>query len=571
MTDAAATSRSASQRTRAPRILGLMALVTLPLLVLAAGVVWQQTRAEEQRVADDRLALARSVAAAAAGLVDGNLASVATLALVPVLAQAESNGAAHDLLDGAQATNPDWSSAGVLDPDGWPLNFPPREPRTVNLADRDYFQRMHATRAPVVSDAVVGRLSGTPSIVLVAPVEFGGEKPGALAITLSLTRLDQQLRALIDDPTIRVTVVDRAGQAFIHPDRDTALSLARLNEQPEVQAALGGAAGSRVISGGDGERLVAYAPVPSTGWAVLLEQSTGSAFGASRRARSMQFAILALTAATSAALAFFLGSKLTRFYEGELRSRRQAEDALRSRDEFLSSVSHDLKSPLATIKTSAQFLRRRLQHGESVSPEEIIEDLERIDSVATRMTNQLSELVDVARPPRHAGLTLATAPADLVALARRVAEEQQQTTTLHQISVQTEAPALTGVWDEARLDRAIGNLVVNAIKYSPDGGPIAITARRERDKEGEWAVLSVQDEGLGIPAADLPHVFDRLYRGSNVTGVVSGTGIGLANARQIIEEHGGTIAAQSVEGKGAIFTVRLPLPSQEPASAPGAA
>jgi signal transduction histidine kinase len=97
---------------------------------------------------------------------------------------------------------------------------------------------------------------------------------------------------------------------------------------------------------------------------------------------------------------------------------------------------------------------------------------------------------------------------------------------------------------------------------------VTITARRERDDDGDWAVLAIQDEGLGIPALDLPRVFDRFHRGANVIERVSGTGIGLASARQIVEQHGGTIAVESVEGKGSIFTVRLPLPEGEPPSAP---
>lgn len=74
-----------------------------------------------------------------------------------------------------------------------------------------------------------------------------------------------------------------------------------------------------------------------------------------------------------------------------------------------------------------------------------------------------------------------------------------------------------------------------------------------------WAVLAVQDQGLGIPAADLPQIFERFYRGKNAAGRTRGTGIGLASVRQIIEQHGGTITVVSEEGKGSIFTVRLPL------------
>jgi signal transduction histidine kinase len=97
---------------------------------------------------------------------------------------------------------------------------------------------------------------------------------------------------------------------------------------------------------------------------------------------------------------------------------------------------------------------------------------------------------------------------------------------------------------------------------------VSVRLGREAGPGGPWAVLAVRDEGVGIPAADLPHIFERFRRGSNVLGRVEGTGIGLASARAIVEQHGGSIAVESVEGEGSTFTVRLPL---RPPELPGAA
>jgi signal transduction histidine kinase len=88
---------------------------------------------------------------------------------------------------------------------------------------------------------------------------------------------------------------------------------------------------------------------------------------------------------------------------------------------------------------------------------------------------------------------------------------------------------------------------------------------REEDNKGARAVLAVRDEGIGIPAADLPRVFERFYRASNAASQVRGTGLGLAGVRQIVEEHGGTIEVVSTEGRGSTFTVRLPLGEEGPA------
>lgn len=115
--------------------------------------------------------------------------------------------------------------------------------------------------------------------------------------------------------------------------------------------------------------------------------------------------------------------------------------------------------------------------------------------------------------------------------------------------------------DAVRLDRVIGNLLSNAIKYSPQGGTITVKVSREEreDKTGGFAVVEVTDQGLGIPSADLPHIFDQFRRAANVTGRILGTGIGLANCLQIVRQHGGTIAVTSLEGSGTTFLVRLPL------------
>jgi signal transduction histidine kinase len=95
------------------------------------------------------------------------------------------------------------------------------------------------------------------------------------------------------------------------------------------------------------------------------------------------------------------------------------------------------------------------------------------------------------------------------------------------------------------------------VKYSPAGGTVTVQVCGERDGSGEWAVVKVADEGVGIPPSDLPSVFAPFQRGGNV-GTIPGTGVGLAGARQIVEQHGGTIAVVSAEGKGSVFTVRLP-------------
>jgi signal transduction histidine kinase len=189
----------------------------------------------------------------------------------------------------------------------------------------------------------------------------------------------------------------------------------------------------------------------------------------------------------------------------------------------------------------------------------LADGLTTIESAASKMTAMISELLDLARLQAGRSLELQEEPSDLVALARRAVADAQGAAPGHELRVETSLPALVGVWDPVRLERVIGNLLSNAIKYSPEGGTVTISIGQDTAGPAPVAVLSVSDEGIGIPAADLPHVFERFRRGRNVVGRIEGTGIGLAGARQIVEQHGGTITAVSQEGSGTSITVRLPL------------
>jgi signal transduction histidine kinase len=125
--------------------------------------------------------------------------------------------------------------------------------------------------------------------------------------------------------------------------------------------------------------------------------------------------------------------------------------------------------------------------------------------------------------------------------------------------VESDASSLITLADESRIERVVRNMLDNAIKYSPAGGDVTVRARREENDGGSWAVVTIEDRGLGIPAADLPYVFDRFRRGANVRRHIAGSGIGLTGAKQIVAQHGGAITVRSVEGEGSTFTLRLPL------------
>jgi signal transduction histidine kinase len=232
----------------------------------------------------------------------------------------------------------------------------------------------------------------------------------------------------------------------------------------------------------------------------------------------------------------------------------QAKEAVHERDKLLSTVTHDLKNSLAAIKGFAQLLQRSVKDMNSEDTERLTIGLSRIEAMATKMTALINELMDLSRLQMGQPLELDLQLTDLVALARQVAAEQQQTTERHQISVEAGVAELVGLFDTTRLQRMLTNLISNAIKYDPEGHAITVVVTWE-----EGAVLAVRDGGIGIPAKDLLYVFEQFRRGSNAPEYVSGTGIGLTSARHIAEQHGGTITVTSKVGEGSTFTVRLPL------------
>lgn len=234
---------------------------------------------------------------------------------------------------------------------------------------------------------------------------------------------------------------------------------------------------------------------------------------------------------------------------------RQAQEAVQARDAFFAAGSHDLRNPLAAIKMIAQIMVYQARKGEPVRLDQWEREASQIDHAVNRADALVEQLLDVSRLQAGRTLELRTRPTDLVALARQVTADQQLLTEQHQITVLATLERLVGEWDSRRLERVVANLVGNAVKYSPAGGSVTV---RIATADG-WAILQVQDQGLGIPAQDLPRVFERFHRGANVVGKILGTGVGLASALQIIEQHGGTIVVESEPGSGTCFTVRLPL------------
>ena len=235
------------------------------------------------------------------------------------------------------------------------------------------------------------------------------------------------------------------------------------------------------------------------------------------------------------------------------------KDLEREKDDFLASAAHDLRNPLTSIKGYAELLRRHIARAESPDRQRLMAGLGQILVSGERMSALIDQVLDLSRLQLGRPLELRRAPTDLIALVRGVISAADQLSEQHRVTLTCDCQELVGAWDAARLERAAQNLVSNAIKFSPDGGEVAVGLAREETPDGDVAVLTVRDQGLGIPPYDLPRLFTRFHRASNVVGKVAGTGLGLASVRQVVEGHGGSIVVESTLGVGSTFTLRLPV------------
>ncbi|HLW01182.1 MAG TPA: HAMP domain-containing sensor histidine kinase [Ktedonobacterales bacterium] len=232
------------------------------------------------------------------------------------------------------------------------------------------------------------------------------------------------------------------------------------------------------------------------------------------------------------------------------------EEAGKLKDQFLSLASHELKTPISAIKGYAQLAQRRLGKVSGVSPNLAVtqEMLLKINQQTDKLTNLVNDLLDVSRI--QAGkLELRLETCDLAALCRQAAEEQEMTSGRRiEVSLR-DAPVFIRA-DAERLAQVLSNLLNNAVKYSDADRPVYLTLACQAQK----ALLTVEDEGVGIPQDELSLIFDRFFRASTArSGPQRGLGLGLAICKEIIERHHGQIWATSEEGKGSRFTVMLPL------------
>jgi len=222
----------------------------------------------------------------------------------------------------------------------------------------------------------------------------------------------------------------------------------------------------------------------------------------------------------------------------------------RMKSEFVSTVSHDLRSPLTSIKGFADLLP-------AVGPlnEQQTYFLEKIQGGVENVTEMISDLLDLGRIEAEVRMEMALC--DVGEIVEKAVENEQNQAELKeqtlQVQIGPDLPAVLG--NPLRLGQAVSNLASNAIKYTPEGGHISVSATME----GGQVAVTVEDDGIGIPQDDLPHIFERFYRVDKPeTANIVGSGLGLSIVKTIVEKHQGRIWVCSREGEGTTFTFVLP-------------
>jgi signal transduction histidine kinase len=250
-------------------------------------------------------------------------------------------------------------------------------------------------------------------------------------------------------------------------------------------------------------------------------------------------------------LFFLIATAIAALMESLRRARARADEAARAREQMLAVVAHDLRNPLAAIAWNTSALAQA-----SADPK-MRRRVAAIEQSARRMDTLISDLVEATRL-EHGGVQLTLAAEDVDGIVQETAEMFGPAARDKGLTIEARpAGGLTAMCDRERVMQVLGNLVGNALRFTPEGGRITLRTEPQQDR----VRFEVQDTGAGIPSQDLPHIFERYWNSDR-----KGSGLGLYIAQNLVHAHGGQIGVDTRLGQGSTFFFMLPRARQAPES-----
>lgn len=578
------------------RLLILSIGISVPLILAGLFMLWALWRESKSELTHSIEEQSQLAAVAFEKWIDGQRQSLSTLATI---AAQHPQGPLPfaERLSYIVDTRPYWIDLWILDDDGHTRASHSPHGRILpnELLETLRIEMRRRNSWAVATDWTRGE--GYPLLALAVPVSTGGLivariDGAAIAELFRGIQLSEGTVIGIFDSQRRVLYRSSAENTYLGTDRSDSPLFAPLSNQSKAVV--------ETMSPYDGvERIYGLVVVGSTDCVVATGVPSSTLYSPARRqiSRYLIFSSIALLCAIAAAIVIArsiarpilkLSSAAEKFGRGELKARANLKDSgeveqLRAafdemaerietrtlrlteldrlKSEFVGSVSHELRTPLTTIKTLTRVL---LRGGES--QEERREYLETIAAECDRQIDLVLNLLDLSRIEAGA-FTVCPAKVDAAEIVKNCAviERHAASTRSHELRVDVPDGELFAVADANALRRVLCTLVENSIKYTPDGGSIGLSARNE----GDEVIIRISDTGCGIEVSDIPHVFEKFYRGrpsakDYVNGDSSaseapGIGLGLYLARTMVEEFGGRIYVEASNDRGTTLAVHLQL------------
>jgi signal transduction histidine kinase len=559
-------------------LLGAVPLILLGIILLASQYI-----ARRNLILQSNHTIARTAAASIDGWVNGNIFTLQTLANSNEV-QSGSLEDIEGLIERQANAQPEWENLWVTDAQGQMIAGALQP--LIDIGDREHFQRAKDNLHPAVSNLLISRITGEPIIAIVVPILQEGQFSGVIGVRISPSSVQRIFTSFI--PPGEPTVLSLWGS-----DHRLIASSSMNGRSPGWQAPNGelaplfsGRSGVLIArSPFTGERtLYGYDPVRSAPWFVVAGTPFATAIAPvyrdfiifvilallvlgvtlwwsiySATALSRRVSRLAAHARTIGKgrsiepIKFHIGDELEDLSKSLNQMAEDLESLDRLKSDLITMVSHELKTPLTSIRASLELLSSGMLTPDQPAYRETVEIADR---QSRRLQDLIENLINVARL-QTGGLTVTPHPTPLAAIVQASVLQYAVAIREHGLALEVEVPEdIRVLADASKVTLALNNLLDNAVKFT-DRGSITVRARREE----ETAVVTVTDTGVGLTEDVRDRLFHQFYQAEPLlTRRAGGVGLGLWVTRIIIEAHGGRVFVESEgPGKGSTFGFTLPL------------